>query len=109
MKPFRTITETTAPYDAELTDPRVCYAARYENQGPATDRQASVAARAARAMRDGGRHMDGTAQHDLPRIPHSTQRPGLGRDPGPRGPRARERPPAYATMSATRQTQPEAG
>ena len=57
-------------YDAELADPRISYAGHYENDGSAGDRAAAVAARAARAMRDGNRHMDGTARERFPGIRH---------------------------------------
>jgi hypothetical protein len=50
----------TSIHETDLTGPRVGYATRYENQGPADGRQAAVTARAARAMRDGDRHMDGS-------------------------------------------------
>jgi hypothetical protein len=54
-------------HETDLTGPRASYAARYENQGPARDRQAAVAARAAWAMRDGDRHMDGSPRtHPTP-------------------------------------------
>ncbi len=54
MRPFRTGAPSAAPYDAELTDPRVSHAAWYENNACAANREAVVAARGARAMRDGG-------------------------------------------------------
>jgi hypothetical protein len=58
-------------YDAELADPRVRYAGHYENDDGAGDRAAAVAARAARAMRDGNRHMNGTARERSPGIRHA--------------------------------------
>lgn len=110
MKPFRTVTQSTGPYDAELTHPRVGYAARYENEGPAADRQAAVAARAARAMRDGDRYMDGTARNARPRITHGSQWSGLSRDHDPWKPRADEHTPQlYAAKNGSRQTEREAG
>ncbi len=53
-------------YEAESTHPRVSYAAHYENDGHPDDRAAAVAARAARAMREGDRHMDGSPRDHLP-------------------------------------------
>ena len=53
-------------HEAEPAGPRVSYAARYENEGQAADRTAAVAARAARAMRDGDRHRDGSPRDHLP-------------------------------------------
>ena len=74
-------------YEVELTDPRVSYAARYENEGHADDRAAAVAARAARAMRDGNRSMDGTARDGsqglVPRSPRSA--PDRNHNPRARG------------------------
>ncbi len=110
MKPFRTAAHSTGPYDAELTSTRVGYAARYENEGRAADREAAVAARAARAMRDGDRYMDGTARDRLPHIAHGSQWSGPDRDHDPWEPRAGEHTPrSYAAMSCGRQAEPEAG
>ena len=53
-------------HDAESADTRVRYAARYENEGQAADRTDAVAARAARAMRDGDRSMDGSPRDHQP-------------------------------------------
>jgi hypothetical protein len=47
---------------ADLADHRVSYAAHFENDGRRAERAASVADRAARAMRDGGRYLDGSAR-----------------------------------------------
>ena len=59
--------------EAEFHDYRVRYAVHYENDGPADIRAAVVAARAARAMRDGNRYMDGSARTS--RTPMRTEHP----------------------------------
>ncbi len=72
-------------YDAELACPRVSYATHHENDGPPARRQELVASRAARAMRDGNRYMDGSPRDGLPRFPRSPQRAAAaarGRGPG---------------------------
>src|SRR6266568_9620617 len=86
---------TDSSYDPVLTDPRVSYATRYENEGQATGRAASVTARAARAMRDGNRHMDDTARGSRNSVTRSARtrrrtRPGQQSWAGPQG---RRRPP----------------
>jgi hypothetical protein len=48
------------PELAEQANPRVSYAMHHENDGSAAKRQQLVASRAARAMRDGNRYMDGS-------------------------------------------------
>jgi hypothetical protein len=98
-------------YDPELTHPRVSYAARYENEGNTADRAASVAARAARAMRDGHRHMDGSPRDGAQRLmPGRSQRLGPDRDHRPRNHRPGRREP-QPSMPTGRdcQPQPEAG
>jgi len=65
---------------------------------------------AARAMRDGDRHMDGTARDRLPHSTQDSQWPGPDRDHDPWEPRANEHTPrSYAAMSRGRQAEPEAG
>jgi hypothetical protein len=96
-------------YDPELTDPRVSYTARYENDGRVDDRVAAVSARAARAMRDGDRYMDGSARDGLRRVTPGSLRSGPDRGHDLREPRAGEHSPRrYVTMSR-RQAQLEAG
>jgi len=71
---------------------------------------ATVAARAARAMRDGDRHMDGTARDRLPHITHGSQGSGPDREHDPWEPRVGEHTPrSYAAMSCGRQAEPDAG
>src|SRR6266516_5939112 len=100
-------------YEAEPAGPRVSYAARYENEGQAADRTAAVAARAARAMRDGDRHMAGSPRDHLPEGSRSS--PGSMRRSFPAGhdpcccglpacrsgwPDPRETPPAWEAREA---------
>jgi len=96
-------------YDPELTDPRVSYAARYENEGRADDRVAAVSARSARAMRDGDRYLDDSARDGLRRVGAGSLRPGPNRDHDPREPRAREHSPRRYVTKNRRQPQLEAG
>lgn len=52
-------------HDADQADFRTEYASQQENTGPAGHRAELVASRAARAMRDGDRHMDGSLRDHL--------------------------------------------
>jgi hypothetical protein len=69
----------------DLDDLRVHYAVEHENSGSPARRLELVTARAARAMRDGNRYMDGSPQDGLPRISRAPQRAAAaaqGRGPG---------------------------
>lgn len=55
----------SATHAGKLTDPRVSYAMHHENDGSPARRRQLVASRAARAMREGGRHMDGSPRQGV--------------------------------------------
>lgn len=69
----------TAAHATELADFRVRYASQQENAGPAHLRAELVASRAARAMRDANRSMDGSPRDGGRRIPEADAVPSGGR------------------------------
>lgn len=79
-RPGAEATEVTASRTGELANPRVSYAIQHENDGPPKRRQELVTSRAARAMRDGNRHMDGSPRPGRARFPRSPRPSQPSRD-----------------------------